>query len=59
MLPIHGLHHRLTLKVANNVPTFFSAFPIRYFSDTKVIFRLINNLLYHKDFQFPAWTIED
>ena len=25
----------------------------RWFLDTKVIFRLVNNLLFHKDFQFP------
>jgi len=32
---------------------------IRYFSNSDVIFRLINNLVYHKDFQFPSWNLEE
>ena len=31
----------------------------RYFSNSDVIFRLINNLVYHKDFQFPSWNLEE
>lgn len=31
----------------------------RYFSDPNVIFRLMNNLLFHEDFQFPAWNIQE
>merc|ERR1719234_1837624 len=32
---------------------------LRYFSDSNVLFRLINNLFYHKDFQFPTWNLEE
>jgi len=31
----------------------------RYFSDPNVIFRLMNNLLFHEHFQFPAWNVQE
>ena len=31
----------------------------RYFSEQKVIVRLVQNFVFHEDFQFPGWTLED
>ena len=62
MLPIEGIQQRVTVQVvadAKYINIVFYPPCIRYFSDTRVVFRLLNNLLYHEDFQFPDWNIEE
>ena len=31
----------------------------RYFSKQEVITRLVQNLFFHEDLQFPSWTLQD
>ena len=37
----------------------FDQHVFRYFSKQEVITRLIQNLFFHEDLQFPPWTLED
>ena len=60
MLPNEGVQQRVSVQVVDDAKCIIFYPPcIRYFSDIGVIFRLVNNLLYHEDFQFPDWNIEE
>ena len=47
------------LKRCQAFPFLFDQHVFRYFSKQEVITRLIQNLFFHEDMQFPPWTLED